>query len=482
MSELFKTKPMEHQLTALSKGSFAEYFAYLMEMGTGKSFVLINNIAQLYRKGEISAVVYLAPKGAFRDFCDIQVPAHLPDDIPRIQLNWSVPQAKDWDEQCKKAYAAKDKLVIFTMNVESIAFESGQKALYDFICKVQGQVLMAIDESTCVKNVKAKRTMFAIKMGRLCKYRRILSGSPVTRSPMDMFGQGLFLSPKALGCTSFYAFRSRYAILKNQQLTGGRSIPIVVGYQNLEELKDVVQRWSYRVLKKDCMDLPDKVYEYREVEMTTEQKKAYKELAKEGATFLGEGGVVTAVGALALLIKLHQITCGHIKNDDGTELDLPENRLGVLMDTLQEISGKSIIWATYIKDIRKIKAAIIKEYGADSVVDYYGATSDEDRVKAKHAFQNDPKVRFFIGNPSTGRYSLTLTKATFVIYYSNSYDLEHRAQSEDRAHRIGQTEKVTYIDLVSRKTMDEVIYKSLKMKINIAATINGDKLKEWLTL
>jgi SNF2 family DNA or RNA helicase len=149
---------------------------------------------------------------------------------------------------------------------------------------------------------------------------------------------------------------------------------------------------------------------------------------------------------------------------------------------LDETSGKAIIWATYVPDIKKIKSMIMEDYGPESVVDYYGGTSDFDRSAAKHEFQNNPKVRFFIGNPSTGRYSLTLTKATTVIYFSNSYDLEHRIQSEDRAHRIGQTESVTYIDLVIRKTMDEVIYKSLKMKINIAAEITGDKLKEWLAL
>lgn len=478
----FKTKPMQHQLKALEVGGMSEYFAYLMEMGTGKSKVLIDNIALLYRKGAIGAAVYLAPKGAYRDFSDLQIGFHLPDDIPRQILTWSSPLPKDWEYQVKQAFAAKDKLVILVMNIEAIAYENGERFAYDFVSKVNGQVLMAIDESTCIKNHKAGRSKAAIKLGRMCAFRRILSGSPVTRSPMDMFGQGLFLAQKALGVTSYFAYRARYAVTREQRLTGGRSIPIIVGYQRLDELKDIVQRWSYRVLKKDCLDLPEKIYQFREVEMTPEQKSLYKQMAKEGVAYLGENGVVTAVGALALLTRLHQITCGHLRNDDGTFVDVPNNRFHALMEVLEQTSGKVIIWATYVPDILKIKQAIIKEYGEDSVVDYYGGTSDADRVSAKADFQNSSKVRFFIGNPSTGRYSLTLTEASTVVYFSNSYDLEHRIQSEDRAHRIGQTKNVTYIDLVIRKTMDEVIYKSLKMKINIAAEITGDKLKEWLAL
>lgn len=477
----FKTKPMAHQVKGIQLGAWSEYFAYLMEMGTGKSFTVINDAAINYKLGEIGAVVYFAPKGAYRDFSDTQITAHLPEDIPRMILTWTSPQPKDWEQQFKKAMTFNG-LVFLVMNVEAMAYESGQKTVYDFVNKIPSQVMMIVDESTCIKNHKAARSAAVIKMGRLCKKRRILSGSPVTRSPMDMFGQGMFLSPKALGFTSYYAYRARFAVLKEMRLTGGRSIPVITGYQRLDELKDIVQRFSYRVLKKDCLDLPDKIYQYREVEMSKEQLAAYKQMAKEGVAFLGEQGVVTAVGALALLMRLHQITCGHLKNDDGTEFDLPEKRTDTLMETLQECSGKVIIWATYVRDIQKIKAAIVKEYGAESVVEYYGATSDDDRVQAKHKFQNDKNVRFFIGNPSTGRYSLTLTEASTVIYYSNSYDLEHRIQSEDRAHRIGQTKSVTYIDLVARKTMDEVIYKSLKMKINIAASITGDQLKEWLNL
>ncbi|HYD35947.1 MAG TPA: DEAD/DEAH box helicase [Vitreimonas sp.] len=478
----YKTPGKAHQLKALELGAYAPYFAYLMEMGTGKSWVYINNIAWLYRAKEIGAAIYLAPKGAYRDFCDIQIQAHMPEDIPYELLIWQSPLPKDWDERVKRAYKS-DKLVILCMNVESLAYDSGQEFLWRFIEKVPGQIMMGIDESTCIKNHKTKRGAFLIKMGKYVKYRRIMSGSPITRSPLDMFGQAMFLSSKALGFTSYYAFRARYAVMREQKLTGGRTIPIVTGYQRLDELKDVVKRFSFRVLKKDCLDLPPKIYQYRDVELTKEQIAAYKQLAKEGVAYLGEEhGTVTAVGTLALLTRLQQVTCGFIGLEDGSVLDLPSKRLDTLMETVEQVSGKAIIWSHFTHNIRQIIDALRKEYGDESVVHYYGATTDDERALAKNRFQNDPKCRFFVGNPATGRYSLTLTKATTVIYFSNSYDLEFRNQSEDRAHRIGQDESVVYIDLVSRKTTDELIYKSLKMKIDIASSITGDDLKEWLVL
>jgi hypothetical protein len=479
---ILKTPPMAHQYEAVNKCAGRSYFAYLMEMGTGKSLTLLLDFVNLYLRGEVQALLYFAPKGAYRDFCDFQIPDHMPENIKKRVLVWTSPLPKDWKEQCERAFADKESAIFMVMNAEALAYDSGYKAAYEFISRIQGQVMMAVDESTCIKNHKANRSSHAIKLGRYVKYRRILSGSPVTRSPMDMFGQALFLSKNAIGFSSYYAYRSRYAMLRDQKLTGGRTIQIITGYQRLEELKETVQQWSFRCLKSQCLDLPDKVYQYREVEMTDDQKRLYKEMAKNGVAMLDNGQIAAGVGPLTLLLRLHQITCGHIVNDEREVVPIQENRTKALMEVLEEISGKVIIWATYVHDIERIVKSISEVYGPETVVHYYGKTSDDDRSEAKIRFQNDKTTRFFVGNPSTGRYSLTLTAASNVVYYSNSYDLEHRVQSEDRAHRKGQTEKVTYIDLVIRNTMDEVIYKSLKMKKNIAAGITGDELREWLKL
>tara|TARA_R110002110_G_scaffold156944_1_gene352543 strand:- start:33 stop:575 length:543 start_codon:yes stop_codon:yes gene_type:complete len=180
-------------------------------------------------------------------------------------------------------------------------------------------------------------------------------------------------------------------------------------------------------------------------------------------------------------MRLHQITCGHLKNDDGTTTTLKNNRMKELLSLLEEVEGKVIIWANYIYDIENIVKTINEEYGEDSIVQYYGATSSDDRSKAIKNFQDpNSKVRFFVGNPQTAGYGITLTAAQTVVYYSNGYDLEKRLQSEDRAHRIGQKKSVTYVDLIAPKTVDEKIVKALRSKMDIANTIMDEDWREWI--
>jgi SNF2 family DNA or RNA helicase len=234
------------------------------------------------------------------------------------------------------------------------------------------------------------------------------------------------------------------------------------------------------VTKDECLDLPDKIYTRRDVELTPEQKKYYDQM-KLMALALVEGNLMSTNNALTQLMRLHQICCGHVKLDDGQQIDIPNNRITELLSVLEETSGKVIIWANYRRDIENIRLALQKEYGMTSVATYYGDTEAEDRQNIVDQFQ-DPasELRFFVGNPRTGGYGLTLTAAHTVIYYSNSFDLEVRLQSEDRAHRIGQTNKVTYVDLIAKDTVDEHIVKALRNKINIASQVLGEDFKDWI--
>jgi len=264
----------------------------------------------------------------------------------------------------------------------------------------------------------------------------------------------------------------------------------IVGYRKLDELKEKLDRFSFRVKKEECLDLPDKLYVKREVDLTDEQARAYQQM-KTLALAQFEQGMMSTVNALTQLMRLHQITCGHVKLDNGTVMPLPNKRIEELMSIVEETDGKMIIWATYRHDIDAIKLALQKEYGMESVGTYYGDTEDDERQRVVLEFQNpqrvvlefqnpESKLRFFVGNPSTGGYGLTLTAANVVVYYSNSFDLEKRLQSEDRAHRIGQTKNVTYIDLIAVKTVDEKIVKALRDKIDISTQVLGEEVKKWL--
>ena len=363
------------------------------------------------------------------------------------------------------------------MNVEAFSTKKGLDFAGRFLRT--HRTMMAVDESTSIKTPTAKRTKSILSIGKLANYRRILTGSPVTKSPLDLYTQCAFLNEHLLGFTSYYTFRNRYATMLDRNF-GGRRVQIVGGYKRLDELSKILKAFSDRVLKENCLDLPEKVYVERQVELTDEQSKAYSTM-KSAALASIKGKMATAPHILTQMMRLHQITCGHLKSDDGTITEIKNNRLEELLDVLDEIEGKAIIWANYIYDIEHIVSVIKKKHGENSVVQYYGAVSSDKRQEAIQKFQDtNSAARFFVGNPQTGGYGITLTAANTVIYYSNGYDLEKRLQSEDRAHRIGQKKSVTYVDLVTPKTVDEKIKKALRKKINIATEIMGEDLREWI--
>jgi SNF2 family DNA or RNA helicase len=254
----------------------------------------------------------------------------------------------------------------------------------------------------------------------------------------------------------------------------------VVGYRRLDELQEKLNRFSFRVKKEECLDLPDKLYTKREVELTEEQNKAYSQM-KTLALAQFNQGLTSTVNALTQIMRLHQIVCGHVKLDNGEIISLPNKRIEELMNIIEEFDGKMIIWANYRHDIEAIKLALQKEFGMNAVATYFGDTESEERQEIVERFQDpNSELRFFVGNPRTGGYGLTLTAASVMVYYSNSFDLEVRMQSEDRAHRIGQTKNVTYIDLIAPGTVDEKIVKALREKIDIASQVLGEELKTWL--
>ena len=475
----FKTKPYEHQSDALKKCWNKESFAVFAEMGTGKTKIALDNVCILYNKGKINRLLVIAPKGAYMTWVENEIPIHVPDYIDKEILAWKPSESKKYQAQLKQFRENGFKLKIFVMNVEALSTKKGLRNAALFLI---GKSMMIVDESTTIKNPQAKRTKNILALAKETKYRRILTGSPVTKSPLDLWSQMDFLDPEILGQSSYYAFRNRYAVMLTSNAAGGtHTYQKVVRFKNLKELGQIISPHSYRILKKDCLDLPDKVYSKREVELSDEQKEAYKDMKADAITIL-KGQSMTALNVLTQLIRLHQITCGHMKTDAGHTIDLKSTRIDELMQILGETTGKVIIWANYIHDIEKIEANIaLSDFGAGSCCTYYGATPQDQRQACINNFQdpNSP-VRFFIGNTQTGGYGITLTEAATVIYYSNSYDLEKRIQSEDRAHRIGQKNKVLYIDLVARGTVDEKIIQSLRNKVNIANEINGEELISWI--
>ena len=474
---IFKTEPYDHQREAFEASVGISSYALLMDMGTGKTKVDLDTMSSCFEDGRIDFCLIVAPKGVIANWIS-EIAAHLPDRVEREVVLWKPALTKGHREELNDLYVETGKLKFLLMNIEAFSSKKGVSVAEIFVNKFK--VFMTVDESTTIKNRQAKRTKAVCRVGRGAVMRRILTGSPVTKSPMDLYSQMDFLDPAILGFKSYYAFQGRYAEVQRRSM-GSHSFNQIMGYRHLDELTDKLDRNSFRVRKEDCLDLPDKVYMRRHVELTVEQSDAYAQMGSLALARLDSGELATTQNVLTQIMRLQQICLGSLTDDDGTVHDLKSNRLSALLDICDEIQGKAIIWATWTRDIRSIAEALRDRCGVQAVATLHGETPDSDRQQIVESFQDRPsELRFIVGHPKTGGYGLTLTAATTVVYYSNSYDLELRLQSEDRAHRIGQTSKVTYIDLISPKTIDEKIVDALRNKIKVADLVLGEAAREWL--
>jgi len=445
----FKTKPYGHQLTALEKSSDKKVYALFMEMGTGKTKVAIDNLAMLYDKGKVNGALIIAPKGVYKTWYSQEFPTHMPNHVHYKMVLWQATINQKQKKRLDTLFKTGVDLHVLVMNVEAFSTTKGFEFARRFLdCH---ETFMVVDESTTIKNPGAKRTKNIINLAIHAKYRRILTGSPVTKSPLDLYKQCEFLDPYLLDHSSYYTFRSRYATMRTANFNG-RSVQLVVGY---------------------------KTYMKRIITLTPEQHKVYRQM-KQMALAEMNGKVITTVTALTQLMRLHQITCGHFKADDDSIQPIKNNRLSQLLEVLEELEGKAVIWAHYQFDVQTIVKAIQEKYGEKSVVTYYGLTPNEIRQTNLERFQTKDETRFLVGTPQTGGYGITLTAASTMIYYSNGYDLEKRTQSEARIDRIGQKFPMTYIDILAEDTVDERIVKALRKKINIATQVMGEELKSWI--
>ena len=464
---IFKTEPFEHQRKTFYLSRDQKVFALLMEQGTGKTKVVIDNSAYLYSKGEISALVVIAPNGVHRNWIR-EVDTHLPDWCEHQITYYRSGMNKKEIEAFESVRSSKDCLKIFTFNVE--AFTSPKAVHWMEKILLSNDVMLVVDESTRIKTPGAKRTKLITKFGKQVKYKRILTGTPITKNAADVYAQFKFLDTQILGYDSFYSFRNQYCVM------GGFEQRQIIAYKNLDELSRNVEGHSFRVLKKDCLDLPPKIYQRHFVEMSERQKKMYNTM-KKGFIAELEGNVIEAPEAITRLLRLQQILCGWFptENERVQPIDEKNPRIEALEDVLEGIESKVIIWARFRADIRAIERLL-----GDLAVSYHGGVDSDARELAIERFQKDPAIRYFIGTPQAGGTGLTLTAAEYAIYYSNSFDLEQRLQSEDRCHRIGTKNNVTYIDIECQKSIDSKIIKALRDKKNIADIITKDPISIFL--
>ncbi len=506
-----KIEPFAHQRACLSATRDLEYWGLFWEQGTGKTKTVIDTAAHLWERGEVDGLLVWAPNGVHRNWVTDEIPTHMPDEVPVRCLTWYSSKCRTKRFQAEfQALIAHRGLAVLAMSYDAAVTPYGRRACETFL--ERRACLAAGDESARIKTPGARRTKLLVGAGRnagfahRAPYRRVLTGTPVGNSPFDVWAQMRFLDRdfwKPHGLDKFYAFKHHFGVFKPGFARGGaHQFEELVSYRRLDQLRDILDGASSRVLKVDCLDLPPKVYQKRYVEMTHEQKKAYETLRDQYRVELASGEEVTAVLAITRIMRLQQIVCGYLPLGDVDCTKIwtvnPNPRIRMLLEVIEDAPGKVIVWARFRHDIDTICEALAE---ADiSMVRYDGSTSEIDRAEAIVRFQgaqentedgadlgngvsvsftHDP-ARVFVANPACAGEGLTLHAAETVVYYSNSFKLIERLQSEDRAHRIGQEKTVTYVDLVCPDTVDEQIVAALRDKHDVAAQITGDTLGEWI--
>jgi SNF2 family DNA or RNA helicase len=527
MSYQLRTESMRHQSTAVARAmKKPDAFAYLAETGTGKTHMVLAEFQQRFGK-DIRHLLVLAPASSIRNWYQdktedepSELKKHLDPKLFEQILIMTNRNKAVWRQRLKMMAAHAGPCALF-VNIEALSTGNAKypgKAevqCRDFLKK--GGCMMVIDESTTIRS-KSRRTQTVMRLGQLAHCRRILTGLVTPKSPLDLYYQMNFLDPAILNQPSFTNFRARYAKLhylcreptaivdmrlrqamrKRNNIfnfngmkyeekvaaifkLGGwiQSAPIVTGFQHIEELQKLIAPFCYQVLKKDCLDLKPKSYQFRYIEFTEEQKRVYKEIQHDAISKLDNGSFVTVDSVIKQIIRLHQIVCGHVKDEAGNIQDLGTNRMKALNEILDEHEGKAIIWVTYDYELRRIVNQLAEYYGEHMVAAFWGGnpnTRDEHEVR----FLTDPNCRFMVSTPMSGGRGNTWTVADLAIYAANNHNLEHRFQSEDRCHRYGQENKVTYIDIMVPATVEEKIIKCLRKKIDLNTLITGENYREWL--
>lgn len=434
-------------------------------MGTGKSKVLIDNMCMLYGIGMRRAVI-LAPKGMYANWPNIELPKHVPEQFRNMMMvhMWEGGHGKKELEGLQRLLGHGDDAIrVLVMNIEAVSMSKRAISFLRQFVALE-PCLMAVDESSTIKNPQAERTKRVIEIGRLCKWRRIMTGSPLTRDPLDLWSQFEFLAPACLGERNFHAFRRRFAVLEEKNF-GGRRVQIPVAFRDVDHLGRLVRVHAFVATKDECLDLPPKVYETRYVEMTDEQRRLYESLKSLCVAQIGTDRFVSATVVVTQILRLYQILLGRVVDEDGVSSPVPTNRMHAVDEILDESQGKIIWWCSYRDDVANL-VAHLRSRGR-RVVQYDGGTSQTDRAMAVDQFQNGD-AEDFVGTVHTGGYGITLTAASIEVYFSNSPDAEKRWQSEDRAHRIGQQSSVLIIDIVVRGTVEERFINILKKKKSLS--------------
>lgn len=479
MSYKFATKPFSHQKSVFEASREMPAFAVFWEQGTGKTKLAIDQAAYLFQEGEIDGVFVVAPNAVHRGWISAdELGKHCPGEVLERSVACSFQSEKkgtQWHRKMIREFFEDDGFKWLTISYSGFMTKEGKKVAWDYLRN--NRILMVLDESANIKNPDAKRTKSMIAAGAYPAYKRILDGTPVGNSAFDTYAQIRFLDPgfwKQHGINTSQMFKHYFGIWSETK--EGRPFP--VGYQNLHLMREWLKPISSRVLKKDVLDLPPKLYKKVRFELTPEQRRIYEQLETEYRAVLASGEEITAELTIVRQLRLQQVACGYLPTEDVDEpvhmIGKRNPRMDVMCELLENLPHPAIIWARFRLDIDQLMERL-----GERAVRFDGSVGGDDREVAKAKF-NAGDYQFFVANTAVGGAGLTLNTAKSMFYYSNSFSVRERKQSEDRNHRIGQDTSVLVTDLIAENTVDEHIVDSLRKNHEVACEVTGDEVLEWL--
>lgn len=485
---IFKTQPFKHQLEAFESTKETDSFGLLWEQGCGKTKPVIDTAAHLYLSNKIDAMLVVAPPGVERNWISDEIPTHMPQSVfdvtQTILYRSSDAHRKSFQNEAHQKLL-HDGFLVLAISYHAFMTKAGKEFVWKFMKR--RRFLYALDEAHYIKTPGAKRTKSVIASSQYAAYRRLLTGTPLANGPFDLYSQIRFLNDnfwKSQGIASFAAFKSRYGIFESMRMQG-REFQKLVEYRDVDDLKKRVSSISHRVRKEDVLDLPPKLYQKRYFRITDEQKRHYENLRDNYETVMRDGTLVEADLPIVRLLRFMQIVCGYVGQYDETtgevvSHDIPGGnpRLDLFTEIVEENDRPTIVWARFTRDIDLIVEKL-RSLGR-SVMRYDGRATPDECAEADRAFKAGD-IDYIVANAAKGKEGLTWHRAKLVIYYSNSFKLIDRLQSEDRAHRAGMDDNpVTYIDICAEDTVDERVINALRAKRDIAREIQNDPITEWI--
>ena len=437
------------------------FHALFFEMGTGKTKTTIDTFMVLNARGVVRGLVVVAPKAIISTWAQEELPKHFT--VPYASYAWDGKTTRKSEAGFVKALTF-DGPAVFLVNVE--AFQTIPEAMKDRLKRFLAErpSIMAVDESSFIKSPDAKRSKALVQAGQLARGRLILTGTEITNSPLDIYMQFRFLKHDFWGVKSFFIFRARYAQLEDQYGPGGRTFKKVVGFQRVNELMSRIAPHVSRALKRDCLDLPEQIFQVIRVELSSEQRRVYNSLKENLAAIMESGEVMTVPNKIALFTKFRQIPGGAIKIEgESAMLDPNPPKLQALVAEAQGSDEQAIVWAAFTHEIEMIVRALSE---VAPTVAFHGDVPQEKREANKKAFQ-EGKARFIVMNPAAAAYGLNLQNAHIQYTYSRVLSPSQVWQAEARTHRSGQKETCVYKSFVAVDTVDERIETLLAAKTDI---------------